>query len=43
MARRLMFDIGRQQKERMYRHIIIELDFDESEFRDRFRISMFNS
>ena len=30
----------RQQKERVYRHI--ELDFDDREFRDRFRLSIKN-
>ena len=30
----------RQQKERVYRHI--ELDFDDREFRDRFRFSIEN-
>jgi hypothetical protein len=40
MARRLMFDIRRQQNERVYRHI--ELDFDDRVFRDRFRFSIEN-
>jgi len=35
-----MFNIRRQQKERVYRHM--ELDFDDREFRDRFRFSIEN-
>ena len=35
-----MYNIRRQQKERVYRHM--ELDFDEREFRDRFRFSIEN-
>ena len=41
MAARLIYDIGRRhEKERVYRHL--EFDYDDKEFRDRFRFSKDN-